>query len=101
MRNRMGNQKGQAGAHAEESVIFGHYNRVLECARRHLFPRGIDFVGNTELWQGSAPAGYGDRAWSSAVAVSRNQGGICVQIGLNTTSQLKQHANQRSSVRHF
>lgn len=70
----MGDQEGQARADGEESVVFRDYNGVLEFAGCDLLKRGMDTVGYSELWEGPAAAGDGDRAWGGAIAISRDQG---------------------------
>lgn len=62
----MGNQGRQTDANAEEPVLLGDNNGILEFDGRNLLARSVDVVGNTELRQGPTTTGDGNWAWSSA-----------------------------------
>ncbi len=74
----MGDQKREAGADVEESVVFGDHDRVLEFDGRHLLASGLDALGHAELWQGPTPAGNGDGARGESGAVSEDTGWVGV-----------------------
>lgn len=80
----MGDQEGEAGAHVEESFLFGDHDRVLEFAGCDLLGAGLDAVGNSELRQGATAAGDGDWAWGESGTVSEDSGWDGIQGKLAT-----------------
>jgi predicted Zn-dependent protease len=52
----------QTRSHAEESIVFGNHDGVLEFDGRDLLARPVDAVGNAQLRQ--RPAAAGDGHWA-------------------------------------
>src|SRR5512132_1110575 len=71
----MGDQARETRTHAEESILFGHHDRVLEFDGCNLFAGGVDVVGNTQLRQGPAAAGDGNGTRSLAGEISGDSRG--------------------------
>src|SRR5271157_1125402 len=63
MRDSVGDQEWQAGAHAEKSFVFRDHHGVLEFDGRDLLARRVDAVGNSKLRQGPAAASRRHRTW--------------------------------------
>ncbi len=75
----VGDQGRQAGTDAAQSIVLGDYHGVLEFDGRDLRPAALDAVGNSELRQGTAGAGHGNRTWRGSGAVPAGEGGRSVR----------------------
>ena len=91
LRDWMGDQGRQARADGEESVVFGDHDGVLEFAGCDLLARRVDAVGNSELRQGPAAAGNGNRTWGGAGAIPWDQSGVGVQERTDFTTEKQRH----------
>ena len=74
LRNGLGDCRRQARSHAEEPFLLRHHHRVLEFDGCHLFARRVDAVGHTQLRQGTAATGDGNRTRRCSGAVPQRQG---------------------------
>ena len=73
LRDRLGDSRRQARAHAEESDLQRHHHRVLEFLRGHRQSRSLGAVGRAELRQGTARAGDRHRPRRQPGALPRHQ----------------------------
>ena len=78
-RDRLGNQGRQTWPHAEESLVLGNHDRVLELDGCDLFARSVDVVGNSKLRQGPAATSDGNWTRRGAGEISWDQSWFCVQ----------------------
>src|SRR5271165_4071588 len=119
MRDCLGDQARETGAHAEEPFIFRDHDRVLEFDGRDLLARRVGDLGNSELRQGPAAAGCGHGTWRQPGALSKysRRLGLFVETGLAPSwfwtargtsctvraASLREigNADQRTSCRHL